>query len=189
MSDDSELYFLDRATRPARTELDSNDSPYLLTERHLPIVWLALFQPQDARIDTTSIRDGDRAYFAASRNDAITNLEKRKPWIRAAVPSLEAVWLDSFTDFLVACELSWVHVQPPPFGEDGLAPGIDALRQLLAIFDASPSSRGATTEDFAGDQGLYRANFPRQFSQTEGDIKLISLGASGTDTLMKWETN
>ena len=32
MSDDSELYFLERETRPARAELDDNSSPYLLSE-------------------------------------------------------------------------------------------------------------------------------------------------------------
>ncbi|MDR3002665.1 MAG: hypothetical protein LBV14_00375 [Acidovorax sp.] len=188
MSDDSELYFLERETRPTRSEIDSNNCPYLLSEWHLPIVWLALFQPQDARIDATSIRDGDRAYFAARRHDAISNLEKRRPWIHAAVPGLDEVWLDSFTKFLMACEFSWIHVQPPPFCEEGSAPSINELRQLLAIFDTPPSSRGATAKDMAGDQDLYRTCFPSQFNSAEADIKLISLGASGTDTLMTWET-
>ncbi|MPT12506.1 MULTISPECIES: hypothetical protein [Comamonas] len=188
MSDDSELYFLEHENRPTRTELESNSSPYLLSEWHLPIVWVALFQPWDARIDATSIRDRDRAYFAAKRYDAITNLEKRRPWIRTAAPGLDEVWLDSFTEFLMACELSWVHVQPPPLFEEGSAPSINDLRQLLAIFDIPQSSLDATTKDVADDQDLYRTCFASQFNSTEVDIKLFSLGASGTDNLMKWET-
>ncbi|MGE8441401.1 MAG: hypothetical protein ACN6OS_07410 [Comamonas testosteroni] len=58
MSDDSELYFLEHENRPTRTELESNSSPYLLSEWHLPIVWVALFQPWDARIDATPFEMG-----------------------------------------------------------------------------------------------------------------------------------
>ncbi|MEJ5152457.1 MULTISPECIES: hypothetical protein [unclassified Comamonas] len=184
MSDDCELYFLERDTRPARAELDGNGSPYLLSEWHLPIVWLALFQPQDARIDLTSIRDGDRAYFATLRNEALSNLENRKAWIQAAVPNLDVEWLDSFTKFLTTCKLPWVHVQPLSFYEDGSAPSIEALKDLLKIFSCPPNLLGT-----ASSQGLnlYSAHFASQFDQTEKNIKLISLGYSGTEDLAEWD--
>lgn len=37
MSDDSLLYFLDRSTYPHSKELEEIDSPFLLSEWHLPI--------------------------------------------------------------------------------------------------------------------------------------------------------
>lgn len=184
MSDDSELYFLARETRPARAELNGNSSPYLLSEWHLPIVWLALFQPQDACMDLTSVRDGDRAYFATLRNEALSNLEERKAWIQTAVPNLDVELLESFTKLFTICKLPWVHVQPLTFDEDGSAPSIEALRDLLKIFSCPPNSLGTVPGE---SLSLYSARFARQFDQTEKNIKLISLGSSGTDDLVEWD--
>lgn len=185
MSDDSELYFLERATRPAETELDCNRSPYLLSEWHLPIVWLALFQPQDARTDLTAIRNRDQAYFATLRIEALSNLNERKVWLQTAVPNLNTVWLDSFANFLSLCELPWVHVQPLPFDEDGSAPSIEALKNLLKVFSCPPNSLGTAS---GRSLNLYSAHFASQFDQTAKNIKLISLGASGTEDLTEWES-
>ena len=184
MSDDSELYFLERETRPARAELDDNSSPYLLSEWHLPIVWLALFQPQDVRIDLTSIQDRDRAYFATLRDKALSNLEDRKAWIHTAVPHLNVEWIDSFAKLLTLCKLPWVHVQPLSFDEDGSAPSIEALKDLLKIFSCPPNSLGTVSSE---GLNLYGAHFARQFDQTEKNIKLISLGSSGTEDLAEWD--
>ncbi len=183
MSDDSELYFLKHEKRPARTELDSNQSPYLLSEWHLPIVWLALFQPQDVRVDAASIRDGDRAYFAALRHEALVTLENRRSWIQAAIPNLELRWLDSFAEFLSTCQLPWVHVQPANFAKDGSAPNVEALRNLLGVFSNNPQSMGAAPN---GQQDLYSCHFSKQFDRTDGNIKLLSLGGSGTSEPTDW---
>jgi len=187
MSDVSELYFLDRESRPTWCELESKRSPYLLSASHLPIVWLALFQEQDARLDINCVKDRNRAYFAAERGKAIANLEQRKPWIRAAVPGLEVVWLDSFARLLSGCERSWVHVQPLSFGPDGSAPRVDELKQLLEIFEAPPIPLGAGTQGSVAEPSLYREHFSSRFHAAKCHITFASLGASGSEILMVWE--
>lgn len=187
MSDVSELYFLDCDTRPTWCELESNSSPYLLAVSHLPIVWLALFQEQDVRIDINCLKDRNRAYFAAKRGTAIANFEKRISWIRSAVPSLDEVWLLSFMRLLVSCKRLWVHVQPLTIERDGSVPSVDVLKQLLAIFDAPPIPLGVDIQGSAEESNLYRAHFSSRFNSAACQITFACLGASGTETLMAWE--
>jgi hypothetical protein len=49
----SELYFSGVRGRPGRGTL-SNDSPYLLSKYHLPILWLGLFDARDIEDDAHS---------------------------------------------------------------------------------------------------------------------------------------
>lgn len=187
MSDVSELYFLDRDTRPTWCELESSRSPYLRSPSHLPIVWLALFQEKDTRIDINCEKSRSRAYFAAKRGEAISNLEKRISWIRSAAPSLDEVWLLSFMRLLVNSKRSWVHVQPLTIERGGLVSSVDVLKQLLAIFDAPPIPLGADMQGSAEESNLYRAHFSSRFNSAACQITFACLGASGTEALMAWE--
>ena len=77
------------------------------------------------------------------------------------------------------------RAEPLSFDEDGSAPSIEALKDLLKIFSCPPNSLGTVSSE---GLNLYSAHFASQFDQTAKNIKLISLGASGTEDLTEWES-
>jgi hypothetical protein len=186
MSDDSLLYFLDRSTYPRSKELDEIESPLLLSEWHLPIAWLALFEASDVRIDPSSRHDKDRNYYATKRDAALSRFEKRAPWIRSAVPTLEMVWVDAFRDFLSDAKFHWVHVIPAPFAEDGGAPDADMLVFLLKAFEEPPTPVHEAVA-YSSAWGTYLQYFGSRYRDPTSDPRNSCLGSSGTDVLAPWE--
>lgn len=186
MSDDSLLYFLDRSTYPHSKELDEIDSPFLLSEWHLPIAWLALFDASDVRIDPSSRHDKHRHYYATQRDAALSRFEKRTPWIHSAFHRLDMVWFDAFRIFLSSAKFHWVHVIPTPFTEDGSAPDADALVFLLNVFEEPPIPVHEAGENSSA-WGTYIQHFGSRCRDLTSDPRHSCFGSSGTYVLAPWE--
>lgn len=189
MSDDSQLYFLDGPARPLQGESDDNGSPYLLAEWHLPIVWLALFNARDIRLDPTSRHDKENPYFAVETQFAISNLEKRKQWIHTAIPDLEPVWLSRFSQFLAETELRWVHMDPVrPFDEEGQRAD-EWLASLLMVFDRPPSCVLGKPFDQAHAEDRYHQHFGTAYRHSGLALRISCFGGSGMMEAAPWETD
>ncbi len=194
MSDSSLLYFLNRRERPRRRELEEIDSPFLLADWHLPIGWLAMFAPTDLYIDSSSIHDRDKPYFAVECGTAVARLDERVLWLKSAVPGLQTAWLDSFRHFVSNANLGWVHMDPVAISTtigDNSVPEAERLVGLLYAFEQTPTPLDAVTElniDIRDAWKTYSAHFGTPFRDSSYDLWFACFGTSGTEFLAPWES-
>lgn len=115
MGNFSELYFSDNKEVLPPGALEGSDSPYLLAKYHVPILWLALFQPSDL-IDRV-IDDGETwPYLVKDRQDAAALLSSRESFLLSNFPLLKPEWLTQFKTLVSQSDFRYVHMDSSDVG-------------------------------------------------------------------------
>lgn len=122
---------------PARGELSRDKPFYGQNKWHLPIAWLALFEPQDVWL-TPGVEgwpegDGSVPRISRPRAQALNLLRSRRDWLLRVFPVCEPAWLDAFEGVVETAPCMWLHLDVADFVDD-----IDELRRMLTMFDESP---------------------------------------------------
>jgi hypothetical protein len=192
----SELYFSNTRSRPKRGEF-SADSPHLLSKYHVPLLWLALFEPRDIVLIAQEEDDDRWPYLVKTRTEALQLLASREQAIVTRFPSLKREWLAQFKALLERSPFEYVHLDTSDVGSM-VCSGEEwhsKLQSMLSIFSNEPSSpqpsflgkllrRPSAIDGWA----IFNSMLGPAFEGEAGEKPWPYCGGSGTNELMPWET-
>src|SRR6185369_212892 len=190
----SELYFSDTRTLPQQGDL-SEASPYLLSKYHVPLLWLALFEPKDITVIPEEDGVESRVYLVKDRTEAIRALETREAALLARFPKLKPLWLAQFKTLLEQTPLQYVHADTNEIG-GMVGTGTEwqsTLQKMLGIF-STPSGPAPSFFDkllgrlrASGSWAVFNKLLGTAFHGSAGDEPWPYCGGSATDVPMAWE--
>jgi len=177
MGDYSHLFFTNSKIPPKRGEL-ADASTYLLINRQVPLLWLALFNPND--ILTIPSDDGEDCdpYLVKERKQAIVTLDSRETWLLANFENLKPHWILQFKAVLEKTEFLYVWLDTREIGSM-IGTGKEwkvTLEKILEIFSNPPN--WVVFNKILGDYKGIQSTEPWPYA-----------GASGTDDPMPWESD
>jgi hypothetical protein len=154
MGDYALLYLVD-SSEPIFDELPDG-AACLMLNRHLPIVWLALFDRGDITDAEMEDLDALWPYLTTRLQPALNRLAARRPYLRAAFPGLKEDWIDAFAAYLTECGQAHIHLDAAQIG--GLVTNDGAvwraeIDKMLSQFDT------VGTEEPALGRQVYHARF------------------------------
>lgn len=175
----------------------NEDSPYLLSKYHVPLFWLALFEPTDVRGIPTEDGEDIDPYLVRNRKRACALLESRGPWLVENFRGIKPLWLSQFRAVLEAPAFHYVHVDSSEVGSM-MGTGEEwrsALEEMLGIFSVAPpeaSPSGFFGRLFGGPMersswNVFNRMLGPAFNGDQGNEPWPYCGASGTDESMSWE--
>jgi hypothetical protein len=192
----SELYFTGVRGRPGRGTL-SNDSPYLLSKYHLPILWLGLFDTRDIDDDAHSQEPTDVWPYLVKRTEAAAALlGSRWSFLSKHFPVLQSRWRDQFLSVLRDSGFEYVHLDTHQIGSR-VVTGTEWRRELevmLGMFSAeTPVPQGwlgrlLRRPSPQSPLALYNVRFGSRYDGDERSEPWAYCGASSTDETMPWES-
>lgn len=178
----SYLYFSDAKAEPGQGEV-SDDSPFLLSNSRLPLLWLALFQREDI-IDVPDPGEPDVLwpYLVAPRTGAMAALAARRSLLTSRFPAMDSRWFDQFAAMVAHAPLAFVHLDTMEIGSV-FGTGSEwrqILATLLGMFesDAARSETGWRQFD-AGFRGAYEG--------AHADKPWTYCGGGGAGSPMPWD--
>ncbi|HET7154387.1 MAG TPA: hypothetical protein VFI87_03360 [Hyphomicrobiaceae bacterium] len=196
MGNYSELYFAGKKAPPKRGEL-SNDSPYLLSKYHVPLLWLALFDPKDIVDIPVDGGEDVNPYLVKARDEAVVMLTSREPWLLSNFKNLKSLWVSQFKAVLEGADFDYVHLDTSDIGSM-VGSGEEwksLLGKILRMFseqvpqEASPGLFGRLfakpKEQTSWD--VFNQRLGSAFNGDRGAQPWPYCGASGTDETMPWE--
>jgi hypothetical protein len=193
----SELYFSNTRANPGRGGL-SNDSPYLLSKYHLPILWLGLFDTPDIDDDAHSQEPTDVwPYLVKQTKEAAVLFGSRWPFLSKHFPALESQWHDQLLSMLRDSRFEYVHLDTHQIGSM-VVTGPEWRRELevmLEMFSSETSPAQGLLSRLLRKPSprspalmLYNMRFGARYDGDRRSEPWAYCGASGTDEAMPWES-
>jgi hypothetical protein len=175
----SALYFSDVKALPERGEI-SEDSPYLQARSHLPLLWLALFRPEDI----VHVPDPDEPanpwpYLVAHRTKTMATLAARRELLTLRFPAMNPDWFDQFAAVLEQAPSEFVHLDTVEIMVGTGPEWRQTLETLLGMFEDDASRAQAGWRQFnSGYSGPYDG---------ESATRPWTYCGSSADSPMPWE--
>jgi len=195
MGNYSELYFSDSNEVLPPGALEGSESPYLLAKYHVPILWLALFQPTD--IVDKVIEGGETwPYLVKDKQEAATLLSSREEFLLSNFPFMRPEWLTQFNSLVLQTNLRYVHMDSSDVGTmdgDGPESWRSCLETMLSMFSVEtppkPTSLlGRLFRRTPTDPGLELSLcIGSSYRGKDGKQPWAYCGGSGTNEPMPWE--
>jgi hypothetical protein len=139
VGDYSELYFTDENSAP-QPDTPREPSPYLFSNYHVPLFWLALFEPSNIADASYKDVEGIWPYLITTREEAINRFSNREAFIHANFPSCRLQWVEDFKGMIVQSTFKYLHANTQSVGAMFCSgPEWRAeITEMLNLFDAPP---------------------------------------------------
>lgn len=192
----SELYFANSLSSPVSVALAESDDPYLQAKYHVPLLWLALFEPTDIADSPPEDDATSWPHLAKPTSKASALLLSRQEMLARHFPALQALWVKQFLSMLEGATAKYVHVETSDIGAMVERPAgwRRELRSMLGIFNVPPTapSTGLIGKLFglkstSREWQVFNRRLGSVFDGPDGVESWVYCGSSATDEAMPWE--